>query len=103
LSENRKFTLNFYITQGAELPRLPVPSLEQTLAKYLQFARVIMSDDQFEKTRRAVQAFETNEGPKLQSILLDRHNDQDNWVRTLLFSMTISILECNLALLTYSI
>jgi hypothetical protein len=60
-----------------------VPSLEQTLAKYLQFARVIMSDDQFEKTKHAVQAFETNEGPK--SILLERHNDQDNWVRTLYF------------------
>jgi Choline/Carnitine o-acyltransferase len=69
------------VTQGAELPKLPVPSLEQTLGKYLQFARVIMSDTQFEKTRSAVQAFETNEGPRLQSILLDRHNDQDNWVR----------------------
>jgi len=57
-----------------------VPSLEQTLTKYLQFARVILTDVQFEKTRRSVQAFGKNEGPRLQSILQERHNDQDNWV-----------------------
>ncbi|XP_065349254.1 choline O-acetyltransferase-like isoform X2 [Cloeon dipterum] len=80
--ENSGFSSNegsSFMGEGADLPKLPVPSVEQTISKYLQFARVILKDAEFERTRRCVQAFQTNEAPKLQAILLERHKNHDNW------------------------
>ena len=42
----------------ANLPKLPVPTLEETCAKYLQTVRPLVSDAEYQTTVRAVQDFQ---------------------------------------------
>jgi carnitine O-acetyltransferase len=44
----------------ASLPRLPVPPLESTCAKYLESVRPHVTDEQFAKTSKAVESFLTS-------------------------------------------
>ncbi|XP_013415790.1 carnitine O-acetyltransferase [Lingula anatina] len=63
-----------------QLPRLPVPSLEQTLDKYLKSVRPLLSDEEYDQTRHIVADFSKNPGPKLQDLLLKKAQSTDNWL-----------------------
>ena len=54
--------------QGS-LPRLPVPSLEETTTKYLDSIRPLRTEAEFAQDRAHVESFMANEGPKLQRYL----------------------------------
>ncbi|KAJ5484154.1 Carnitine O-acetyltransferase [Penicillium diatomitis] len=56
------------------LPRLPVPSLEETGKRYLKSVHPLVSEAEFERTKKAVDAFirPGGEGELLQKRLLDR-------------------------------
>ncbi|KAK9495186.1 acyltransferase ChoActase/COT/CPT [Lipomyces doorenjongii] len=66
------------------LPRLPVPTLHQTVERYLKSVRPLVTQDQFNNTVTIVQKFISNEGegPSLQKKLLAKAADPNakNWV-----------------------
>ncbi|KAJ3350861.1 hypothetical protein HDU83_009389 [Entophlyctis luteolus] len=65
------------------VPRLPVPALQDTAARYLESCRPLLSSDEFERTRAAVAAFTRDDGlgPVLQKRLehLDK-SEKDSWL-----------------------
>jgi hypothetical protein len=83
---------------AVELPKLPVPALETTLSKYLQMARVLLTDSQYERTRAAVRAFGIpgGVGHRLQRYILDKQQAEENWVsifRTFYDASNISLIS----------
>lgn len=71
-------------SQSVSLPRLPVPPLNDTLAKYLRTVKPLLSSEDFQKTTKIVKKFgmDSELGPKLQGLLENRANSMDNWVKT---------------------
>lgn len=51
------------------LPRLPIPSLAETLSKFEDTVSPLLTKSQLMKTKSIVASFLKNEGPKLQSLL----------------------------------
>lgn len=73
------------------LPKLPVPPLEQTLAKYEKTMRPLLDNNRRAKLRTLIEDFgrEGGLGRKLQLYLIDRREKTDNWVnKKLLKSFT---------------
>lgn len=66
------------------LPRLPVPSLEETGRRYLKSVHPLLSPAEYERTSKAVEAFirPGGEGEPLQKRLLERAADPNikNWL-----------------------
>ncbi|EYE97730.1 carnitine O-acetyltransferase CAT2 [Aspergillus ruber CBS 135680] len=66
------------------LPRLPVPSLEETAKRYLKSVHPIVTDAEYERTKKAVEAFirPGGSGQTLQERLLARAADPNcrNWL-----------------------
>ena len=63
------------------IPRLPVPPLDQTLDKYLQVVKPLLSPDQLSRTQKEIQAFKTGPGPELQKALQERAIARDSWLQ----------------------
>ena len=55
----------------SELPRLPIPSLDETLNKFLHCLEALQDEDQRKATQQIVLEFMKGDGPKLQQLLLD--------------------------------
>lgn len=51
------------------LPRLPIPTLNETLEKFLCIVEPLLSKSSMQQTREEVATFLANDGPKLQSLL----------------------------------
>lgn len=66
--------------QQESLPKLPVPALDATLQKYLRTVRPLVSDEDFEQTKKYVEEFRRNSGPKLQKFLEERAAKEVNWL-----------------------
>ena len=68
-----------------QLPKLPVPDLEQTMGHYLDNLKPLLNENQFENVRVMVQAFADPDGPGpiLQKMLINRQQATDNWVNKL--------------------
>lgn len=66
------------------LPKLPVPSLQETTQRYLKSVRPLLSTDEFTRTEEAVQSFIApgSLGQTLQERLEARRNDSKhkNWI-----------------------
>ena len=66
------------------LPRLPVPTIEETSKRYLKSVHPLLNESEFESTRKAVEAFikPGSIGEKLQKRLLARRDDpkHKNWI-----------------------
>lgn len=54
-----------------ELPRLPIPSLDETLIKFPQLIKALQTEEEHKETLKMVEEFRTGDGPKLQQLLLD--------------------------------
>ena len=65
------------------LPALPLPSLKNTLDLYLQSVVPFLTTNELEKTKRIVEEFGDNEGQNLQEKLLQRANENKNWVNSI--------------------
>ncbi|CAH7125956.1 Chat [Phodopus roborovskii] len=65
-----------------DLPKLPVPPLQQTLATYLQCMQHLVPEEQFRKTQAIVTRFGApgGQGETLQEKLLERQEKTANWV-----------------------
>lgn len=66
------------------LPKPPVPSLEDTIVRYLAGLEPVIPSQQFEQTRQTAQIFLHNgEGKGLQKLLTEYAEESDNWVSQL--------------------
>lgn len=64
------------------LPKLPVPSLEETAVRYLKSVKAVATPEQYAETEKAVKKFVESEGVPLQRKLEERAADpnQKNWI-----------------------
>ena len=68
-----------YISQSA-LPRLPIPTLEETLERFQRAVHAIQTPEEREQTKADVEEFlASGDGPKLQAMLLayDEEGERD--------------------------
>lgn len=73
---------SYFIFQDASLPKLPVPTLEHTMERYLETMKPVLKPAQHDKLRKIIENFTSLNGlgPKLQLYLLNRYEKLDNWV-----------------------
>lgn len=64
-----------------ELPKLPIPSLEETCRRYLRSLEGLQDPRDHEETKRAVEEFLHGEGPHIQERLLEWAKDKARYVR----------------------
>ena len=64
------------------LPRLAVPDLNETCAKYIKAVSPLLTQTQLEETKRVVEQFRTKEGVSLQAALVeeDRRNPHTSYI-----------------------
>lgn len=62
------------------LPSLPVPSLEESLNKYLASVKPFANEEEYKKTEEIVQKFKHGIGEKLHQKLLERAKGKRNWL-----------------------
>ncbi len=76
--------MNMYDLQN-ELPRLPLPSLEDTCNKLLEWSKPLLSKEEFTASKQVVEAFMTtnDQGPFLHNQLLNLKNKENtlNWLK----------------------
>ena len=71
------------------LPKPPVPSLEDTIARYLAGLEPVIPSQQFEQTKQTAEGFlYGGEGERLQKLLTEYAEQSDNWVSQLTNSRT---------------
>lgn len=63
-----------------ELPSLPLPSLKNTLNKYLDTVRPHVSEEEFAYTESLVREFEEGHGKVLHDKLTQKATQSKNWV-----------------------
>lgn len=63
-----------------QLPHLPVPALNDTIAKYLRSVEPYLTAEQLEETKAKAQAFAKGPGQQLQGRLEEFASTQDNWL-----------------------
>ena len=72
-------TLTF--TAQPNLPRLPVPPLNQTLSRLRESLKPIAwSDSEYSSVLRKIDTFANEHGPRLQQRLLNRANERPHWL-----------------------
>jgi carnitine O-acetyltransferase len=64
-----------------KLPKLPVPSLEDSARKYLRALEGLQDSQEHQVTKSAVEDFLGGEGPRLQQKLIDYAATRDRQVR----------------------
>ncbi|XP_063703508.1 carnitine O-palmitoyltransferase 2, mitochondrial [Culicoides brevitarsis] len=71
------------------LPRLPIPTLENTCNRYLAAQRPLLDNEAYAKTEGFVNDFRKNQGPKLQELLIahDKANKHTSYISEPWFDM----------------
>ncbi|XP_063699837.1 carnitine O-acetyltransferase-like isoform X2 [Culicoides brevitarsis] len=67
-------------TNPQGLPYLPVPKLEDTLAKFLKSVEPHLDSKALARTQALAKEFETGVGPKLQKLLEEHASKKENWL-----------------------
>ena len=63
-----------------KLPKLPIPPLEETCQRYLRALKGLQTPQEHEDTKRAVDDFLKNEGPKIQEKLSKWADQKDSYI-----------------------
>ena len=79
-----------------ELPKLPIPPLEETCARYLRALEGLQDPRDHEETKRAVELFLRGDGPRIQERLQAWAENKDRQVCSLnaLDAATMIMKEC---------
>lgn len=64
----------------SKLPKLPVPTLQETTEKYIKSVTPLLLKSQLEITKKNVESFLAKQGPQLQSKLENFALTKDNWL-----------------------
>lgn len=62
------------------LPKLPLPELEDTLKKYLKSVQPFLNQDELQKTEELIKKFPGQNGNKLQQLLAEKAQKTENWL-----------------------
>ncbi|XP_053214602.1 peroxisomal carnitine O-octanoyltransferase-like isoform X2 [Panonychus citri] len=73
-------TTNKTFENEADLPSLPVPSLQSTLDLYLDTVKAVTNQEEYENTKKIVGQFISTDGPKIQNLLIERSQKSRNWL-----------------------
>ena len=65
-----------------KLPKLPIPSLEDTCNRYLRALEALQDHDEHQKTKLAVREFLGKDGPMLQQKLKEYAEDKPRFVQS---------------------
>lgn len=63
-------------THQDKLPKLPIPSLEETCRRYLRALEALQDEDEHQRTKAAVQEFLETDGPQIQDKLKEWAGDK---------------------------
>jgi carnitine O-acetyltransferase len=63
-----------------QLPKVPVPLLEQTTSEYLKALKPIVTAQQYERTKNIIKQFSVHPGAKYYDYLSEKREAEDNWV-----------------------
>lgn len=65
-----------------KLPSLPVPSLNQTIEKYVKTVTPFLTESELLNTKKLLKEFsdEGGTGKKLQKLLVERAHQHENWL-----------------------
>jgi len=71
------------------LPRLPIPSLEHTVERYISAVSPLLSGQELDSTKKVASEFLKNEGPKLHKELVekDARNKHTSFISDIWFDM----------------
>lgn len=61
------------------LPKVPLPTVEQTMAEYVRVLQPIVTPQQLERTKSIIKQFSATIGPSLQEYLQAKREADDNW------------------------
>lgn len=61
----------------SKLPKLPIPSLEDTCARYLRALEALQTPREHEDTKHAVDDFLNSDGPRIQEKLIKWAENKD--------------------------
>ncbi|KKA30110.1 hypothetical protein TD95_003067 [Thielaviopsis punctulata] len=64
----------------SSLPKLPIPSLDETIKKYLQVVKPLQEESEHRETRLAAERFLKDEGPELQRKLEEYADNQTSYI-----------------------
>ncbi|XP_026684924.1 choline O-acetyltransferase-like [Diaphorina citri] len=71
----------FFKDSQVSVPKLPVPSLEHTMTRYLETLQPILDSNSYDHTRQLIATFMAPEGVgvTLQNLLIQRRVEYENW------------------------
>lgn len=72
-----------FILSLQNLPKVPVPDLDQTMNEYVRIMEPVLTQQQYERLKAISKEFESGVGQILQHHLYERRDYEDNWVRCL--------------------
>lgn len=77
----------YYYQKG--LHKLPIPTLQETIKKFLYFAEPVLTNEQFELTKKAALEFEANAGLKLHTTLTewDKNHSDTSYIAEMWYDM----------------
>ncbi|KAF9009662.1 acyltransferase ChoActase/COT/CPT [Cyathus striatus] len=73
-----------------KLPKLPIPSLEDTCKRYLRALEALQDDREHEDTKKAVKEFLENEGPKIDAKLREWAKNRDSYIEEFWYESYLS-------------
>lgn len=76
------------------LPSLPLPSLSDTLNRYLESVEPLVTEEEYKKTEEIVKGFENGIGIELQKKLKLRASEEKNWVKSIDIIVILDIILC---------
>ena len=76
----------------SKLPKLPVPSLEESTNRYLRALQELQTPEEHEQTKRVVNEFLQIDGPRLQEKLLKWAETRDRCVLWCSLSLDVSLI-----------
>ncbi|CAH1792148.1 unnamed protein product [Owenia fusiformis] len=62
------------------LPKLPVPSLEETLRRYMESIKPLLDAQDFDYSKKVILEFQQKDGQVLQKYIEDRYKKTRNWL-----------------------
>ncbi|TFK53149.1 acyltransferase ChoActase/COT/CPT [Heliocybe sulcata] len=77
-------------SRQSELPKLPIPPLEETCERYLRALEGLQDEKEHENTKRAVEAFLHGEGPRLQDRLKEWAEKKDSYIEDFWYESYLS-------------
>uniref|UniRef100_K3X4S1 Choline/carnitine acyltransferase domain-containing protein n=1 Tax=Globisporangium ultimum (strain ATCC 200006 / CBS 805.95 / DAOM BR144) TaxID=431595 RepID=K3X4S1_GLOUD len=62
------------------LPKLPIPTLEETCARYLEYIYALQTPEEYEESKKSVAEFLKKDGPALQQKLIEYDQDKNSYI-----------------------